>query len=303
MARNPRQTARAMRKWLGGLAMVGLAVGVGWYLVHRPALDVLAPSGKSAVSPAVEAPPVGAATPGAGSIGPAEGTGGPETPPERPLPSLAESDPLVRELAGGLSTQPSMVSWLKTTGIIERLVAVVDNIESGESPRPNLGFLTPKGKFSTTARGGHVYVDSDSYARYDTIADVVSSLDTPRTVALYREVQPLCEEAYRALGHPQGDFDAALNGAIRTLLATPDVTGEVELRPKVISYAFLDPRLERLTDAQKHFLRMGPRNVRLIKGQLQALTAALGTLAPAVGGATPPPPPSAVAGAAPARAP
>src|SRR5262249_16034122 len=150
-----------------------------------------------------------------------------------------------------------------------------------------------------------VYVDSDSYARYDTMADVVSSLDTPRTVALYREVQPLCEEAYRALGHPQGDFDAALNGAIRTLLATPDVTGEVELPTKVISAACPDPRLARLTDPQKHFLRMGPRNVRLIKGQLQALAAALGTVGPAVAGVgtTPRPPPSAVADADRARAP
>ena len=293
-----------MRKWLAGLAIGGLAVGVGWYLLQRPPLGVLAPSGESAAPPAAEAPPTGPATPGSEALTPPGGAA-PEALPERPLPSLAESDRLVRELAGGLSTQPSMAAWLKTTGIIERLVAVVDNIESGESPRPNLGFLAPKGKFGTITRAGHVYVDSDSYARYDTMADVVSSLDTPRTVALYREVQPLCEEAYRALGHPQGDFDAALNGAIRTLLATPDVTGEVELRPKVISYAFLDPRLERLSDAQKHFLRMGPRNVRLIKGQLQALAAALGTVGPAVAGVgtTPPPPPSAAADADRARAP
>jgi Protein of unknown function (DUF3014) len=292
-----------MRSWLVGLLLVGLAVGVGWYLLERPPIGAFAPSGENPVPPAAETPPAGLATPGNGALAPPAGTA-PETPPERPLPSLAESDPLVRELADGLSTQPSMVSWLKTTGIIEHLVAVVDNIESGESPRPNLGFLAPKREFKTITRSGHVYVDSDSYARYDTIADVVSSLDTPRTVALYRQVQPLCEEAYRALGHPQGDFDAALNGAIRTLLATPDVTAEVELRPKVISYAFLDPRLERLTDAQKHFLRMGPRNVRLIKGQLQALAAALGTVGPpAVAGATPPPPPSAAAGADPGRAP
>ena len=292
-----------MRTWLTVLAIGGLAAGVGWYLLQRPPLGVVAPSGESATPPAAEAPPGGPATPGGEAVAPPAGTG-PEAPPEHSLPSLAESDPLVRELAGSLSTQPSMASWLKTTGIIEHFVAVVDNIESGESPRPNLGFLAPKRTFGTVTRSGHVYVDSASYARYDTIADVVSSLDTPRTVALYREVQPLCEEAYRALGHPQGDFDAALNGAIRTLLATPDVAGEVELRPKVISYAFLDPRLERLSDAQKHFLRMGPRNVRLIKGQLQALADALGTVAPAVVGATPPPPPpSAAAGAAPARAP
>jgi len=64
--------------------------------------------------------------------------------------------------------------------------------------------------------------------------------------------------------------------AIHTLLATPVVDGEIELRPKVVTYAFADPRLEALSPAQRHFLRMGPRNVRLIQGELRALAAALG---------------------------
>ena len=132
-----------------------------------------------------------------------------------------------------------------------------------------------------------------------------------RGVELYRRLQPLCDDAYRALGHPAGDFDTALTRAIRVLLATPDLEGEVELRPKVISYAFANPRLERLNDAQKHFLRMGPRNVRLIKEQLRALAAALGTAGseapetprPGNTGATPPLPPPAAAGAGRAHGP
>ena len=37
-----------------------------------------------------------------------------------------------------------------------------------------------------------------------------------------------------------------------------------------------DRRLEALSPAQRHLLRMGPRNVRMIQGELRTLAAALG---------------------------
>src|SRR5438093_1467370 len=99
----------------------------------------------------------------------------------------------------------------------------------------------------------------------------------PRAAAdLYRQVQPLCEEAYRELGNPPGRFDDVVAKAIQTLLATPVVDGEIELRPKVVTYAFADRRLEALSPAQRHLLRMGPRNVRMIQRELRTLAAALG---------------------------
>ena len=56
----------------------------------------------------------------------------------------------------------------------------------------------------------------------------------------------------------------------------PVVDGDVELTPKVITYAFADPALERLRPAQKHLLRMGPKNERAIQAELRALATALG---------------------------
>src|SRR5438094_661952 len=100
--------------------------------------------------------------------------------------------------------------------------------------------------------------------------------EPPRTVEVYRRLQPLCEDAYRGLGKPQGRFDDVLVKAIRTLLATPVVEGDVELTPKVITYAFADPALEGLSPAQKHLLRMGPKNERAIQAELRALATALG---------------------------
>jgi hypothetical protein len=41
-------------------------------------------------------------------------------------------------------------------------------------------------------------------------------------------------------------------------------------------YAFENPRIERLTAAQKQLARMGPRNVRTIQGKLREIALALG---------------------------
>ena len=258
--------------WVAALALVAVGIGAYVLLLRRQ---------PPPISPAQEAVPP-AAAPGA-PVAPASpeppaapGGGEPESVPATTLPPLAESDAVVRELAGGLSQHPGLSGWLSGQGLIQRFVAVVDNLAEGTSPRPHLLFLAPEASFQTVTRNGRLYVDPRSYGRYDGVADVLASLDPRAAVGLYRQLQPLCEEAYRELGHPPGRFDDVLAKAIQTLLATPVVDGEIELRPKVVTYAFADPRLEALSPAQRHLLRMGPRNVRLIQGELRALAAALG---------------------------
>jgi hypothetical protein len=50
---------------------------------------------------------------------------------------------------------------------------------------------------------------------------------------------------------------------------------DVELVPHAIGFRYADPKLEGLTAAQKQFLRMGPRNVRIIQQKLRELQPAL----------------------------
>ena len=257
--------------WVAALALVALGLGV--YVLFLRRQPPLTSPVQEAVPPAqVPGAPVAPSRP---EPPPTPGGSEPESVPTT-LPPLAQSDAPVRELARGLSPNPALSRWLSGEGLIPRFVAVVDNVAEGVSPRPHLLFLAPEASFQTVTRNGRLYVDPRSYGRYDGVADVLASLDPRAAVGLYRQLQPLCEEAYRELGHPPGRFDDVLAKAIQTLLATPVVDGEIELRPKVVTYAFADPRLEALSPAQKHFLRMGPRNVRLIQGELRTLAGALG---------------------------
>ena len=50
----------------------------------------------------------------------------------------------------------------------------------------------------------------------------------------------------------------------------------MRLEPDSVTYKFADPALESLTPVQRQFLRMGPRNVRIIQGKLREIAGFLG---------------------------
>lgn len=199
-----------------------------------------------------------------------------EVTPQVTLPPLIRSDATVIDLARGLSTHPQFATWLATQNVIERLVAAVANIAEGASPITSVSFLRPAGGFAVKDREGRTFVDPRSYERYDLVAEVFASVDPQGCEAVYRTTRPLLEQAYREIGYPDRTFDDVLAQAIATLLATPVVDGDIEVRPLVTTYAFANPKLEALALVQRHFLRMGPRNMRLIQAQLRAIASALG---------------------------
>jgi hypothetical protein len=190
--------------------------------------------------------------------------------------TLATSDIVVRELASEISSHPKLAAWLVNEDLVRRFVASVDNIASGISPQAHLDFLRPREGFEVDVqRNGVLVVEPGSYGRYDLVAQVFASLDTDGTVALYRELEPLIDEAYAEIGPANADFDDRLDTAFDLLLAVPVLEEPAQVEQLIVTYAWADDKLEALSGAQRHFLRMGPENVSLIQGKLGELRAAL----------------------------
>jgi Protein of unknown function (DUF3014) len=192
------------------------------------------------------------------------------------LPPLDQTDSLVRQLVQQLSAHPRLLAWLGTNGLIQNFTVVTVNIASGETPAAHLRRLAPASPFRAIGTAGTLHLDPRSYQRYDTYADAVGGLDARGAARLYATLKPRITEASRELGNPQGDFDPVLERAIVELLRVPIVDGEVPLTAKIISYRFADPRLEGLSAAQRQFLRMGPRNVRIVQSKLREIAPFLG---------------------------
>lgn len=192
------------------------------------------------------------------------------------VPPLDQSDPIVRGLVQQLSSHPRVAVWLTTEGLIRNFTVVVANLAEGSTPTVHLRPLAPSGPFRIVEQDDDLVIDRRSYERYDRLADAAASIDAAGAARLYATLKPRIEEAYRDLGMSAGSFDRTLERAIVSVLATPIVEGPIDVVPRGIVYGYAEPRLESLTAAQKHLLRMGPRTVRAIQAKLREIALELG---------------------------
>lgn len=251
---------RSRTPWLLAAGVALLAGGAAvWFFI----------AGREGPPPATEQPaPVAAAPP------PVQRTLC-ETADAVTLPSLDDSDAFVAKLVRALSTNRRVTAWLATDNLIRNFTVVIENVSNGISPARHLQALRPTGPFRVTDTNVVLVVDPRSYARYVPIADAVDSVDVQAAARLCATLKPRLSEAYGELGR-DGSFDTALERAIVAMLRAPVLSGNERLVPMGALYAFEDETLESLTPAQKHLVRMGARNVRVIQDKLRQIALAIG---------------------------
>lgn len=193
------------------------------------------------------------------------------------IPPLDESDDVVRMLARVLSQNPTFLAWLASDDLIRTFTVTVVKVAEGQTPATHLRMMRPRAGFSVRRRGEDTYLDVRSYERYTPLADAVTSIDPAGSARLYATLKPRIEDAHRELGYRNTPFDQTLERAIVLLLSTPVPDQPPLLQPgRATEYLYADPRLEKLTSAQKHLLRLGPRNARAVQSSLRNIASALG---------------------------
>jgi len=134
----------------------------------------------------------------------------------------------------------------------------------------------PAGAVPHTRGGRDHHGRSRSFSRYDGIASAAASLDPAGLARVYSVLKPRLVEAYRELGHPEGDLDGTVERAIVHLLQTPVVEEPIVLRPRVLSFRYDREDLRGAVGGPETAVRMGPRNVQRIQDQLRAVARELG---------------------------
>jgi len=227
-------------------------------------------------------------------------TPSPLRPAGNPLPMIPDADELLRSLATDLSAHPKLAAWLLNDRLVRRFVASVIAIAGGYSPRDELDFLQPIRPFIVLDdESSGLVIAPGSYQRYDTAAEVFTSLDTRGLIQLFHELKPAIDRAHSDLSWGDVDFEGRLREAVDHLLDVSVPSGQLAVERRVLTYSFADDRLEHLSDAQRQLLRMGPHNARRVQAKLHELWTAFGwtepptsaIAAPAVTGATEAPPP------------
>jgi hypothetical protein len=247
----------------GGAVVVLLGLGAWWYFGREPAVE---PEPEPEVAaPVAEAPairnPVATAA-------------------DATLPALDASDaPLAADIAGLIGPQ-AVQQFLIPKDLIRHIVVTIDNL-----PRKKLAVqlrpLTPTpGELGVTATGETFALSPGNALRYLPFMKVIDSTDTQAVAAIYLRFYPLFQQAYEGLGYPSQYFNDRLVEVIDHLLATPELTGPIQLARPSVMYVYTDPALEALSAGQKTLLRMGPDNVKDIKAKLLELKAAVAAKKP-----------------------
>jgi hypothetical protein len=199
----------------------------------------------------------------------------PATAESAALPSLNQSDQVVRDSLAGMFGQNAITQFLVPENIVRHIVVTVDNL-----PRKKVAVdLRPvkptPGETVVSGQGDITTLSTANYARYTPFVRVVEAAD-PKTVAtVYFHLYPLFQQAYEDLGYPGKFFNDRLVEVIDHLLAAPEPQGPIELVQPKVFYQFADPKLEDLSAGQKLLIRMGPANERSLKAKLRDLRAEL----------------------------
>jgi hypothetical protein len=246
-----------------GAAVLLVAGGGGYYLLRdgEPAPEVVVETPQPVAETAAPAPV--AVTPPA------------QPPRSMPLPPLDDSDV---DVLGGLTElfgQQAVMQYLVPERIVRNVVVTIDNVPRQQMALNQRPIKPTQGALVTAGTDDSLVLAPENYARYDRFVAVARSVDAQTLVALYRGLQPLFQQAYEELGHPNASFNDRLVEVIEHLLATPNVPGEIRLVQPSVYYKYADERLEKLSAGQKLLIRMGPTNAAAIKAKLRDIQAEL----------------------------
>jgi hypothetical protein len=251
-------------KWTAAaVAVVGLSVG---------GLVYLARSGRETP---VEKPVVAAPVKPPVAEEPAIRHPIPEPEMQEPLPPLNESDAPMQKALESLIGNESVAQFVVTKDLVRHVVVTVDNLTTEKVAERIRAMKPTPGKFAVSGSEEAPVLDPANYERYQSLVQLVGSIETQALVATYTRHYPLFQEAYESLGHPPQYFNDRLIEVIDHLLAAPEVQDPIALAQPGVQYEFADPTLESRSAGQKALIRLGSDNAKVVKDKLRELRSAL----------------------------
>ncbi|MFY9328368.1 MAG: DUF3014 domain-containing protein [Georgfuchsia sp.] len=195
--------------------------------------------------------------------------------PARPtstLPKLDDSDTNVTNELTHLFGRENLFAYLQSDKIIRRFVATIDNLPRKKAPQRMMVLKPVSGNFMVTETGlSQRIIDPGNGKRYVGYVDLIQAVSVQSLVDLYIQLYPLCQQAYRELGYPDGVFNDRLMETLNDLLDAPEVSAPVGVAQPRVLYEFADNDLEALSAGQKIMIRLGLANEAKIKAIIRKI--------------------------------
>jgi hypothetical protein len=267
------------QRWIGPTVAVIILAAGAWYLLKPEPAPVVVPE-TTATVPAAETPvtepadvlsaaqePEDVLSAQAADAGvdptllPAEQ----EVVATEPLPTLDESDVLIKQKLLALPWKAGLASLFVSEEMIRRFVVQVDNIAQGRLVPEQSLFKGLTQDFKAKQSGQQYQLDIANYQRYQRYLDLLESAPKAEVVGLFNQIYPLMQQAYLELGYPEAQFRDRVQQAITLLLAAPEIADGPMLTLDSVQYSFADAEIEQLPMAHKQMVRLGLQNQQRLK--------------------------------------
>ena len=196
-----------------------------------------------------------------------------------PAPTVPETDDktLFEELKAVTldAAEQQIARLVVSSDLFNRFVVQIDNIANQQLANNHRLFKAPQGQFQVYQQADRLWIDAQSYQRYDGYVALLDAMDNQQLIAMYQSLLPAMQEKYAEIGSRRVAFEDVLMDAVEHLLATPEVPTPIEVKTESVMYQFADERIEALSPVQKQLIRMGPENMRRVKVKLRQLRALL----------------------------
>jgi len=192
------------------------------------------------------------------------------------LPTLANSDSMMRESLVALLGRKGFDDFVVADRLIPRIVATVDNLPRPSAPRRLMPLNPVKGPFITAGASlADATIDPGNYRRYAIYVKAMEAAPARALVWIYVQTYPLFQQAYEEIGLGGRYFNDRVVEAIDDMIEAPEVRDPIRLTQPKVLYQFADPDLEARSAGQKILIRMGPENAQRVKAKLREVREAL----------------------------
>lgn len=200
----------------------------------------------------------------------------PEAVPEPAAPpTLAEANALLANSVEAMSPSPLAVTFAAAPNVIERVVAIIDNLRQGFVPYKLLPVGRPEAPFAFRDDGLAVTMDPTGFSRYDGLSRHISELNSESIVSAFTTFESAVNEAWNALGYEDPNLEGAVLTSLEAIMLAPETPIEARLYKVEANWVYEDPALEALSPLQKQLMRMGPDNAERVKEKARELRGAL----------------------------
>lgn len=190
------------------------------------------------------------------------------------LPELDSSDEQIREAITAVT--PELAPWLVMDQLIRKYMVIANDFSQGLRVMKHLGFLKLEQSFSVEENGAEMFMSTESYQRYNGLAQAINAIDVSAMISVYQKFRPLLLQVFAEFSYPDGhNLDDVFIKAANEILTAPAIDQPIALVRPSLYYQFADPELEALNPVHKQMLRMGPANTRLIQDKVRMLVGEL----------------------------